>query len=97
MKNALMLSTALTLGVLASFAMPVEQARADDCLLDRDNDGNVDAGSTDNDGGADSNNNDTSIACGVGASATGTFSSAFGSNSNASGDRSVSIGRISEA
>lgn len=44
MKNALYFSIALTLGVIASFALPAQEARADDCLLDRDNDGNVDAG-----------------------------------------------------
>ncbi|MEM1196752.1 MAG: hypothetical protein AAGH57_11655, partial [Pseudomonadota bacterium] len=85
MKNTLMLSSALTMGVAASMLAPVEQVRADDCLLDRDNDGNVDGGSTDNDGGADSGGSDSSIACGVGAQATGSFASAFGSASNASG------------
>ena len=45
-------------------------ACTDDCLLDRDNDGVVDA-ATDNDGGANSNDQDNALACGVGAQATG--------------------------
>ena len=50
--------------------LSISPAKADDCLLDRDNDGVVDA-ATDNDGGANSNNDDSSTACGVGAN-TGT-------------------------
>ncbi|MEQ8412481.1 MAG: hypothetical protein RIC51_12770 [Erythrobacter sp.] len=44
MKNILLVSTALTLGIGASLMVPTEEARADDCLLDRDDDGNVDLG-----------------------------------------------------
>ena len=53
-------------------ALGAEPVQADECLLDRDNDGVVDAG-MDNDGGADSSGSDARVACGVGAQATGGF------------------------
>ena len=92
MKKTLLISTALTLGVVASIAMPVEQARADDCLLDRDDDGNVDVGPTDNDAGANSNNVDARLACGTNAQATGSFGTAVGSESEASASEATAVG-----
>ena len=66
--------------------MPVAAVHAEDCLLDRDNDGNVDAGSTDNDGGANSNGDNRALACGIGAIATGANgSTALGSDAAATG------------
>lgn len=85
-------AAAITLAI-ASASSP---AMADDCLLDRDNDGVVDA-ATDNDGGANSADLDTSTACGTGAVATGSFATAIGSLSAAIADRTVAVGRISEA
>ena len=77
--------------------LSVSPAKADDCLLDRDNDGVVDA-ATDNDGGANSNNDDSSTACGVGANTgTAAFATAIGSNSNATADRTVAVGRLADA
>ncbi len=98
MNTASRLSIALLLGstALAALIVPAP-AHADDCLLDRDNDGNVDAGTTDNDGGANSNDDDASLACGAGADATGQFATAVGSNSVANADRTVAIGRIAQA
>lgn len=98
MNTANRLSAALLLGstALAALIMPAP-ARADDCLLDRDDDGNVDLLNVDNDGGADSNDDDASLACGVGAEATGQFATALGSNALASGDRTVAVGRIAQA
>jgi hypothetical protein len=68
------------LAALALSALPAEQARAEDCLLDRDNDGVVDAG-TDNDGGADSGGLNSRLACGVNATASGANSTAIGASS----------------
>ena len=95
-RAALLLSAAgitLAWGVLGA-----EAARADDCLLDRDNDGVVDAG-TDNDGGADSANGDTRLACGVGASALSIGGTALGYQATvASGaDNAVAIGFLANA
>lgn len=49
MRNTLM--TAMALGPVATMLAAPEEAKADTCLLDTDNDGVVDAG-TDTDGGA---------------------------------------------
>jgi hypothetical protein len=66
-----LLAGAASLAALTMFA-PGQQARADDCLMDRDNDGVVDA-ATDNDASANSSNDDTSLACGTNALATGAY------------------------
>lgn len=63
---------------LALIALQPDTAQADDCLLDRDDDGVVDA-ATDNDGGANSNDIDNRLACGTGAVASGSSSTAVGS------------------
>jgi len=68
------------------------QAYADDCLLDTNNDGNADS-NVDTDGGADSGGVNNRLACGQGASATGSFSTAVGAISDASGDHSTALGR----
>ena len=94
MKKSTLLASLVSAGVLAALHVSPQAALADDCLLDRDNDGNVDAGSTDNDGGANSNDSDSSTACGVGATATGSFSTALGSAAVASATRTVAVGRL---
>jgi len=75
---------------LAATTFTATPAMAEDCLLDRDNDGVVDAG-TDNDGGASSGNDDLRLACGVGASAVGSYSTALGAGSVASGNSAISL------
>ena len=67
------------------------EARADDCLLDSNNDG-VATATTDTDGGANSAGDDQRLACGVGASATGTYSMAIGQFATASAGDSTAIG-----
>ena len=71
-------------------------AYADDCLLDTNNDGDADS-NIDTDGGADSSGNIFSLACGVGATATGGDSTALGRDATASGDHSAAVGRDSLA
>ena len=91
--------------IVLSFAAASQPARADDCFLDRDNDGQISTIS-DDDGNADSNNRDSRLACGVDAEATdeqatavgslakanGLHSSAFGYNATATGDLAIAIG-----
>ncbi|MEP4785809.1 MAG: hypothetical protein ABJX46_13900, partial [Erythrobacter sp.] len=82
MKKTLLLSTTAT-AVFAALTLQPTTAQADDCLLDRDNDGVVDE-TTDNDGGAESANVDARLACGVNAEATGPNSTAVGGEAEAS-------------
>ncbi len=70
------------------------QAFADDCLLDTNNNGDVDL--TDTDGGADSGGIDFNLACGVGANAAG-LSTAVGHNASAVGERSMALGSSASA
>ncbi len=74
----------------------VSQAFATDCLLDTNNDGNAD-NNVDTDGAAYSDGNDSRLACGFGASATGTFSTALGRDSSAAGFGSTALGRSASA
>lgn len=62
-------NTALAAMLLAGAALaawPMQDARADDCLLDTNNDGDADA-NVDTDLGADSAGADARVACGSGA------------------------------
>lgn len=106
--RGLMLAGAATLAI-GSLAMQPRTAQAEDRLLDRGNDGVVDA-ATDNDGGANSNDADLNLACGVNAQAKGAdstsvgansradhFASAVGVNAQATGTNSTSIGTDSLA
>jgi len=85
-----------------------QPARADECLLDTNNNGVADP--ADSDGGAQSAGDDARLACGFGASAgtngtavgpsahaTGTNSTALGSTSTASGFDSTALGRFAGA
>ena len=86
-------------GVLALIAgaslTMAPQAYADDCLLDTNNDGDVDL--TDTDGSANSSGLDTRLACGVGASAAGLDSTAVGAEASAGGINSTALGRSANA
>ena len=84
---------ALIAGMSLSVATP---AFADDCLLDTNNDGDADTG-VDTDGAADSSGADPLLACGVGASATGTNSSALGNLASAAGSDSTALGQNASA
>jgi hypothetical protein len=68
---------------LVTVATP-QESRADDCLLDTNNDGDADT-DTDTDLGADSSGDDTRLACGLGASASMPSSTALGVDASASG------------
>ncbi|MCX7864001.1 MAG: hypothetical protein N2423_03025 [Novosphingobium sp.] len=88
MKHAFTTTTAalaLAAGLAGAWLVAASPALAKDCLLDRDNDGVVDAG-TDNDGAANSNDVDFRLACGVSAQATGAQSTSIGAESDATGD-----------
>ncbi len=78
----------------ASMLFPVEEARAWDCLLDTDNDGNADDNLThrDTDGGANSGGQSNRLACGAGASAANSAAIAIGYISRANGAYSIAIG-----
>jgi len=67
-------------------------AYADDCLLDTNNDGDVDL--TDTDGGANSGGNDFRLACGNNAVATGNSATAVGATAEATQQDSTGIGRF---
>ena len=67
-------------GIAALMATP---ARADDCLLDRNNNGIADA-ATDNDNSADSGDADSALACGSFARALSVPLLAFTGRANAS-------------
>ncbi len=84
------------LALIAGFSPAgVQSAFADDCLLDTNNDGDVDL--TDTDGGADSSGDDERLACGVGASAAGSFSTALGGLASAGGGDSIALGYSASA
>ena len=71
-KSILTLTTA-SFALFAGEALLAPQAAfADDCLLDRNNNGDVDL--SDDDGGANSFNVNSRLACGVDATATGDLS-----------------------
>ena len=72
------------------------QARADDCLLDTNNDGDADA-TTDTDGGANSSGEDSRLACGVSATASGQYGTAIGNYATASATDSTALGWASQA
>src|SRR5215207_9323148 len=87
---AFVFAMALASTAAGALLMPNE-ARADDCLLDSNNDG-VATATTDTDGGANSSGNDTRLACGIGAVASGTDAMAIGWTANASGTFATAIG-----
>src|SRR5690349_12566792 len=72
-----------------------QQAHADECILDSNNNGVADAADTD--GGASSAGVDDRLACGVGATASTTGATAVGHNSTAGGTDAISIGNESDA
>ncbi|MEP1605288.1 MAG: hypothetical protein ABJJ48_03145, partial [Marinomonas sp.] len=80
MRNYLM--TAVALGAVASMLAAPQEAQADTCLLDTDNDGVVDA-LTDTDGGADDQADSESVACG---------NSAIADPENTDGDGATALG-----
>lgn len=96
MKKTLLLTTALTMGVAATFLLPVDHIHAEDCLLDRDNDGVVDV-TTDTYGAANSNDQNEALACGIRATATGTQATSVGTDFLATGNFSVAVGNDSDA
>ncbi|MGH8336660.1 MAG: hypothetical protein ACRETL_07580, partial [Gammaproteobacteria bacterium] len=92
-RSILLSGTAIMAAALPLGAPP---ARADECLLDRNNNGAVDPG-IDNDGGADSGGVDGRLACGINAVASGASSMAVGDNSRATGNSANAIGTSSTA
>ena len=97
------MNTRMLLGTGSAFAMALAAnlftatpALADDCLLDRDNSGDVSV-IDDNDGGADSGGDDTRLACGVGARASGVDSTALGRAAFAQAIRTIAVGSHSSA
>ena len=96
MTNTLLLTTALTLSAVGSMLIPLEEVKAEDCLLDRDNDGVVDL-TTDTDGAANSNDQNDALACGIRANATGSQATSIGTDSNGTGDFSVAVGYSADA
>ncbi len=86
-------------GVLALIAgmslTMAPQAYADDCLLDTNNDGDVDL--TDTDGGADSGGDSLRLACGSDAISTGNRSTALGHSASATKSDSTALGYFSSA
>ena len=94
-KSILTLTTA-SFALFAGEAMLAPQAAfADDCLLDRNNNGDVDL--SDDDGGANSFNVNSRLACGVDATATGDFSTALGYNSEATMNNTTAVGAAAHA
>lgn len=89
----------VSLGVLvlaAAFTLYAPQdARAEECLLDT-NDNDI-ANGGDTDGGALSNGNPDSLACGVDAVATGDLSTAIGAAASATGDAATATGVVAAA
>src|SRR5689334_11057094 len=81
--------------VLASAAggalLAPQEARADDCILDTNNDGGT-GFTPDTDGGADSGGDDLRLACGTSATATGSNSTAVGASSAATGASAIAVG-----
>lgn len=90
------LASVSALALIGGLTMAPAIVQAEDCLLDRDNDGVVDA-ATDNDAGANSADNDDRLACGRNATATGAFAVAIGSGSDATGTSSIALGGGSQA
>ena len=93
MKSSSQLRRALLAGSATAAAVLVlhpQDAQAEDCLLDRNNDGQVTVATTysngyvnsawspDNDAGSTSADNDEKVACGAGANASGHSSTAIG-------------------
>ena len=86
---------ALVCGLALATLLTPAQTRAEDCLLDRNDDGQADTG--DDDGGANSADDDARIACGVGAQATAARSTAIGGNSFAPGERATALDSFAQA
>ena len=77
------IATLALAGIALAAFLPAGSARADDCLLDTNNDGNADS-NVDTDLAADSGGDDARLACGSGASAGSTGSVALGRNATTS-------------
>jgi hypothetical protein len=71
--------------------VPTGQARADDCLLDSNDNGVADSG-TDTDGGATSGGDDTRLACGAFTIATGIGATAVGGSASVSNAYGTAVG-----
>ncbi len=94
--SAKFITGAAMLALIAGLSLSMApQAFADDCLLDTNDDGDVDL--TDTDGGADSSGFNTRLACGVGASAAGDESTVVGYFASAAGNNSTALGRSASA
>src|SRR5262245_56090756 len=85
----------LALGVSTPLTLIVapQPAQAEDCLLDTNDNGTATA-TTDTDGGAESGVSPTPerLACGPGATATGSFSTAVGADTVATATDSTAVG-----
>jgi len=90
-----LIASAGALAIIAGLSLSAP-AYADDCLLDTNDNGVADA-TTDTDGSADSGGDDLRLACGVGASATGTGSTALGNIASATGSNTTALGRSASA
>ena len=112
MKSSSQLRRALLAGSATAAAVLVlhpQDAQAEDCLLDRNNDGQVTVATTysngyvnsawspDNDAGSTSADNDEKVACGAGANASGHSSTAIGAWSYAPGGGAVVLGHSATA
>ncbi len=95
--SAKFITGAAVLALIAGLSLGIApQAYAYDCLLDTNNDGNADT-DIDTDGGADSGGDNARLACGVGASAAGSNSTAFGRDASALGSGSTALGSFASA
>ncbi len=91
-----LITSAGALALIAGLSLSMApQAYATDCLLDTNNNGDVDL--TDMDGGAFSNGASNRLACGDSASAGGLSSTALGADASAAGTASTAVGENSSA
>ena len=99
MTKTSMLRAALFAGAATAAGLtllPAQEARADDCLLDTNNDGNADS-NVDTDLGADSEWEITNVACGQNANVDGLNSVGVGAHSEATGGQSTAVGSFASA
>jgi hypothetical protein len=91
-----LVATLALAGVALAAFLPADPARADDCLLDTNNDGNADS-NVDTDLGADSGGIDSRLACGSNATASGSSSTSIGANSDATNEGASALGNNAQA
>ena len=95
--SAKLITGAAMLALIAGLSLTMApQAYAFDCLLDTNNDGDADSNS-DTDAGADSSGSTSRLACGQGASATNSNTTALGRDAIAAGDGATALGRDANA